>query len=52
MRRRLVTIAAIAMGLAIWKIVGDPNLRSGLAWAIHTWFVPPDAEARWEQGPG
>jgi hypothetical protein len=52
-----------ARQLAIWagltavawlgsKALASPDTRSWIAWAVRTWFRPPDAEAGWEQQHG
>lgn len=48
---RRLALLAVALGLVLlWsKVVRQEQLKSGIAWAVRSWFVPPDAESVWEQ---
>ncbi|HVC31954.1 MAG TPA: hypothetical protein VNL16_00420 [Chloroflexota bacterium] len=51
------TFLAVATALTAlaWlgsRVVRDPTTRDGIAWAVRTWFVPPDTDASWEQHKG
>lgn len=48
---RRLALLAVALGLT-WlgsKVARQEQLKSGIVWAVRSWLVPPDAEARWEQ---
>lgn len=48
-----VLLATVAMlAAAAWlgnRIVGSADARASIAWAVKSWFAPPDSEADWEQ---
>jgi len=47
---RVSLIAAFVTALTLLnRLRNDPSLRADLAWAVRSWFTPPDADARWEQ---
>lgn len=45
----LASVGLAWLGLALLQ---DPDLRTSVGWAVGSWFVPPDADAEWEQHPG
>ncbi|HEX5416347.1 MAG TPA: hypothetical protein VFZ25_11820 [Chloroflexota bacterium] len=47
-----LVLAIIGVTWSIARILQSPSARAGLVWAVRSWFVPPDADAGWEQGPG